>query len=244
MNGTTGGNYPTAGLFRDEDLERALKLSLNPDEQASKEQQEYVLACKESLVEAKSNFTDDMEVTHSPMSLSDSPVENNRFIFNPNMNARSSQEIKGPKYNMSPTYKNSSGISSICKVKDKDNYIDKNCANINNSVTIAQKNIHSEESLSDIICVNSIDSNKSTKDLSVVKPTEQNSKNVKNNDLENNAVKAHNSSFIIEPSPIKDSNKKKRKAARAEANVKQGSSNKPTPLMQVAAAVKEAPVCK
>ena len=41
------------GSSIDEELERALKLSLNPEEQMTKEQRDFVLACKESLLESK-----------------------------------------------------------------------------------------------------------------------------------------------------------------------------------------------
>ena len=53
--GNDRGNGVQGGGFRDEDLERALKLSLNPEEQMSKEQQEFILACSLSKLEAKPN---------------------------------------------------------------------------------------------------------------------------------------------------------------------------------------------
>ena len=52
-------DIPDGGDFRTEELERAIKLSLNPTEQTSKEQQEFVLACKQSLQEnAPKNSTE------------------------------------------------------------------------------------------------------------------------------------------------------------------------------------------
>ena len=49
--------------YIDEDLERALKLSLNPEEQMTKEQRDFILACKESLVEPKDPPDDDVSPT-------------------------------------------------------------------------------------------------------------------------------------------------------------------------------------
>ena len=243
MDGANGDEHTQTGLFRDEDLERALKLSLNPEEQASKEQKEYVLACKESLVGANSNFPIDMELQDNAASLSVSPIENNRFIFNPNLNFMNSQEITGPKYNMSPTNNNPNDISSKYKDKDKNEYINKDGTNITN-VTVMQKKIYSEESFGDIMCVKTNDSDNFTKAESDVRPIVKNLKSSVVNKLDENSLENKNRSFTVKSSPVKDINKKKRKAAGGEANVKQGSTNKPIPLAQAAAGVKEAPVCK
>ena len=48
----TGKEYQMDSIIED-DLQRALKLSLNPEEQMTKEQRDFVLACKESLVQSK-----------------------------------------------------------------------------------------------------------------------------------------------------------------------------------------------
>ena len=47
-----GKEYQMDSIIED-DLQRALKLSLNPEEQMTKEQRDFVLACKESLVQSK-----------------------------------------------------------------------------------------------------------------------------------------------------------------------------------------------
>ena len=63
--GNDGGNRFLVGGFRDEDLERALKLSLNPEEQMSKEQKEFVLACSLSQLEANPNASSQLETDNT-----------------------------------------------------------------------------------------------------------------------------------------------------------------------------------
>merc|ERR1712223_1690440 len=63
MSGRNKGKENQMASYIDEDLERALKLSLNPEEQMTKEQRDFVLACKESLVEPKDPPDDDVSPT-------------------------------------------------------------------------------------------------------------------------------------------------------------------------------------
>ena len=145
------------GVFRDEDLERAIKLSLNPDEQTSKEQQEYVIACKESLIGNESNPIEEDEIIKKlPL-----PLCLNSINTVPCSSAKITNDEKGiaPIYNSSPTKKIDNNILSSYKYSIEDESINIELEDNEDNVERIPVNINSAESICDIKSVktNTID---------------------------------------------------------------------------------------
>ena len=220
--------------YIDEDLQRALKLSLNPEEQMTKEQRDFVLACKESLVQSKEppdydrqnkgTFGNRME-TNSVVS--DFMKDDEEAIY--------LDDDIDDLYDHYPL----GGLSDII-LSHGNKYVEKTGKSDKNGVVI-NKNINSIESLkSGIECVKS-NNNGVIAELSTETGSKYNSiEDAKNSALEN----VNSSTSNAKKSPTKNSNKKKRKATAAENITKAGNINKPIPLAKAAAAVHEAPVCK
>ena len=211
------------GEFRDEDIERALKLSLDPQEQTSKDLQGYVLACKESLRDAKPVVSSnrDKKLSKNTMSLIDDEIINNSMASNSNVNINDGSE-----------YKN----------KCNEEYDD---------IIKSDKKLHTDEqsaeSISDIKCIKTKDSdilvkisnsNESNNGANILKSKITDSKEQIGLGLINASTKA------LKSSPTKDQNKKKRKPGSSDTSVKHGMGHKPMPLAQAAAVVKEPSVCK
>ena len=250
-----GGNEVTEnqmGLFRDEDLERALKLSLNPEEQTSKEQQEYVLAYKESLMENKSKVTNEELINRSikyeeeinekgPLLLS---VKNSNSVSSSNAKIKNDEKSISP-INISPTNKVDGNIFSTYKSSVEDERVNIKGETNENSVITIPENIHCVESIRDIKSVktNNVDN---ITDLANAIGLSYDNSDIPMVDVsnDNNLGCKNTSTCSVQRSPTKDTNKKKRKTPSGENNIKQGSANKPIPLAQAAAVVKEAPVCK
>merc|ERR1711997_565887 len=140
-NNTTKQMDTLGGHFKDEDLERALKLSLNPDEQSSQEQQEFILACKASLGDTK----------YAPASHNAANVnqkENTSPIVDLSKVMRH-DDVSEPKYSMSPT---SSNIANIFAIHNSPKNTLKPEVQVENkdSITVVNKNISEIESLSEM----------------------------------------------------------------------------------------------
>ena len=243
MNGRNEVKESQIGLFRDEDLERALKLSLNPDEQTSKEQQEYVIACKESLLENKSQVSNEEEINiNGPLPLS---VKISNSVSCSDVKIRNGEESISPIYSISPTNKVDSNIFSTYKSSVEDECVNITGETNENSVITIPENIHCVESIRDIKSVktNNVDN---ITDLAHAIGLSYKNSDISMLDVSNekNLGCKNTSMSDVQKSPTKGTNKKKRKTPSGETNIKQGSANKPVLLAQAAAIVKEAPVCK
>ena len=129
------------GHFKDEDLERALKLSLNPDEQSSQEQQEFILACKASLGDTKYALASH-NVANVNQKENTSPIVDLSKVLR-------HDDVSEPKYSMSPT---SSNIANIFAIHNSPKNILKPEVQVENkdSITVVNKNISEIESLSEM----------------------------------------------------------------------------------------------
>ena len=229
MSGRNKGKENQTASYIDEDLERALKLSLNPEEQMTKEQRDFVLACKESLVEPKDPPDDDVSPTFMKFVPNNIMEDEEEVIYLDDDEVGDDPYLEGcPRYPGQP----GGGLSDIIlshgsKNVDKTGMRDKDC------VIMANKNIKSAESIkSDIESVKSNDNNVIAK-LSTDSESKNNSMDNVNATISNTKKK-----------PSKNNNKKKRKNTAAENITKHGNTNKPISLAKAAASVHEAPVCK
>ena len=227
-----GKEYQMDSIIED-DLQRALKLSLNPEEQMTKEQRDFVLACKESLVQAKE--PPDGDGKNNGM-LSIRPGSN--VDFNRSMKDEEDVIYLDDDFDALLDQFPQGGLSDII-LSHGTKYGDKRGINDKNSAIIMNKDIDSAESINSAIeCITSRDNSVipkcSNETGSRVSPLDKS----KNSVLENENTSTTNAKKI----PSKTSNKKKRKATAAENISKHG--NKPIPLAKAAAAAHEAPVCK
>ena len=227
-----GKEYQMDSIIED-DLQRALKLSLNPEEQMTKEQRDFVLACKESLVQEKEPPDGDGRNNGMLSIRPGSNVDFNRSMkdeedviyLDDDIDALLDQFPQG-------------GLSDII-LSHGTKYGDKRGTNDKNSAIIMNKDIDSAESINSAIeCItsrdNSVIAKCSNETESRVGPLDKSKNSVLGN--------INTSTSTAKKNPSKTSNKKKRKATAAENISKHG--NKPIPLAQAAAAAHEAPVCK
>jgi len=225
MSGRNKGKENQMASYIDEDLERALKLSLNPEEQMTKEQRDFVLACKESLVEPKDPPDDDVSPTF--------------MKFVPNNIMEDEEEVIYLDDDIDDIYHGQlsshpgepgGGLSDIILSHGSKN-VDKIGKKDKSSVIMENENIKSAESIkSDIESVKSNDNNVIAK-LSTDSESKNNSMDNVNATISNTKKK-----------PTKNNNKKKRKNTAAENITKHGNTNKPISLAKAAASVHEAPV--
>ena len=229
MSGRNKGKEHQMASYIDEDLERALKLSLNPEEQMTKEQRDFVLACKESLVEPKDPPDDDVSPTFMKFVPNNIMEDEEEVIYLDDDEVGDDPYLPGcPRYPGQP----GGGLSDIIL-----SHGSKNVDIINKrdtvSVMMENENIKSAESIkSDIESVKLNDDNVIAK-LSTDSESKNNSMDSVNATISNAKKK-----------PSKNNNKKKRKNTAAENITKHGNPNKPISLAKAAATVHEAPVCK
>ena len=229
------------GHFKDEDLERALKLSLNPDEQSSQEQQEFILACKASLGDTKYALA-----SHNAANVNQK--ENTSPIVDLSKDM-GHDDLKGPKYSMSPT---SSNMANIFKIHNSPKNTLKPEVEVKNknSVRVVNKDISEIESLSEMHGL--FDGKKAPKSgiisdsemlINDPKTLEFHPHHKKDCKYENSSQNKSLVTMYAKSNDIDESSKKKRKAP-SENDPTQKPTSKPIPLAQAAANVKEAPVCK
>lgn len=229
------------GHFKDEDLERALKLSLNPDEQSSQEQQEFILACKASLGDTKYALASH-NVANVNQKENTSPIVDLSKVLR-------HDDVSEPKYSMSPT---SSNIANIFAIHNSPKNTLKPEVQVENkdSITVVNKNISEIESLSEM---HGLFGGKKAPKSGIISGSEMlinDPKTLEFHPHRKKDCKYENSSqneslvtMYAKSNDIDESSKKKRKAP-SENDLKQKSTSKPIPLAQAAANVKEAPVCK
>jgi len=227
------------GHFKDEDLERALKLSLNPDEQSSQEQQEFILACKASLGDTKYALASH-NVANVNQKENTSPIVDLSKVLR-------HDDVSEPKYSMSPT---SSNIANIFAIHNSPKNTLKPEVQVENkdSITVVNKNISEIESLSEM---HGLFGGKKAPKSGIISGSElliNDTKTLEFHPHRKKDCKYENSSqneslvtMYAKSNDVDESSKKKRKAP-SENDLKQKSTSKPIPLAQAAANVKEAPV--
>ena len=229
------------GHFKDEDLERALKLSLNPDEQSSQEQQEFILACKASLGDTKYALASH-NVANVNQKENTSPIVDLSKVLR-------HDDVSEPKYSMSPT---SSNIANIFAIHNSPKNTLKPEVQVENkdSITVVNKNISEIESLSEMHGLFGGEKAPKSGIISGSETSINDSKTLEFHPHRKKDCKYENSSqneslvtMYAKSNDVDESSKKKRKAP-SENDPTQKPTSKPIPLAQAAANIKEAPVCK